>query len=146
MNRYSTLKVNPEKMRAWQQRTRKPLQAKSSLKAKTGLKSHVTLKSRKAIKKMGKVGRENLKARKQIAEYCEKKQLKECEIKLSGCMRKWPLAPAHRHKRAWYKGNSDLLADPKQWVVACQHCHDQIEHNAVLTENIFLQLRGLEIG
>lgn len=79
-----------------------------------------------------------------IGEHAAEMNLKRCEIGLPGCTETWPLAPAHRHKRAWYKGSAELLADPKQWVCACQVCHDQIEIDAALTEEIFMRLRGPE--
>ena len=96
---------------------------------------------RTPLRKVGKVGNANREARSTIADICEEKGLNFCEIRLDGCMGNWPLAPAHRHKRAWYKGDAILLADYNQWVVACQICHDQIEHNAELTEEVFKKLR-----
>lgn len=92
------------------------------------------------LKKIGIIGRANIEARQRIAEIAEEKQLNYCEIKLLNCQN-WPLAPAHLHKRAWYKGNIELLANYNQWVAACQHCHNQIEHNKELTEEIFKILR-----
>ena len=97
---------------------------------------------RSYIKKVGKTGKANSAARKLIAQYAEENNLNRCEIAFEGCMQTWPLAPAHLHKRAWYKGDIELLADPQQWVVACQVCHDKIEHDKELTEEIFDKLRG----
>ena len=102
-----------------------------------------TLK-RTTMKKVGKVGKANTEARKIIAEICEEKGLNYCEIRFNKdvtCLGSWPLAPAHLHKRAWYKGNVELLADFNQWVVACQVCHDRIEHDKELTEKVFNKLR-----
>lgn len=93
------------------------------------------------IKKVGKTGRANINSRRKIAEICEELNLNTCEIKLSGCLYNWPLAPAHKHKRAWYKGDEEKLADFNEWVVACQVCHDTIEHNQQLTEETFARLR-----
>lgn len=115
----SPIKIDPEKVRAWQQRSRKPIRA-------------------------GRITRINSKARNMIAEIAREENLKECEIGIEGCTKTWPLAPAHRHKRAWYKGDAQLLADRRQWVCACQVCHDQIEVDAELTEEIFMKLRGPE--
>lgn len=102
------------------------------------------LRAKKNIRRVGKVGRANQESRKMIADYAEEHELDHCELQLSGCTGNWPLAPAHRHKRAWYKGDKALLADPNQWVAACQNCHDKIEHNAELTEEVFIKLRGAE--
>ena len=96
---------------------------------------------RSYIKKVGKVGKANQQARKRIAEVAEEHGLNYCEIKLPGCTGSWPLAPAHREKRAWYKGDIELLSDYNEWVSACVVCHDQIEHNKKLTEEIFERLR-----
>ena len=133
MKQYSTLKTRtPLRAKKMWRPVQKPLKAKSALRGK------------KACKKVGKVGKSNVDARKLIALHAEKHDLKLCEINLPGCMRTWPLAPAHRHKRNWYKGDVELLADPKQWVVACQHCHDAIEFDKKLTEEVFIKLRGSE--
>ena len=136
----TALKTNPEKVRAWQQRSRKSLNVRTGLRPKS------------AIRKVGKTGRANIKSRKQIALQAEAMNLKKCEVGKvlkkfgidSGCTETWPLAPAHRHKRAFYNGDAELLADKKQWVCACQNCHDTIEHDAALTEAVFIELRGEE--
>lgn len=99
---------------------------------------------RTPIRKVGKVGKANIAARKIIAEIAEEKNLVRCEIGFEDCLQNLYLAPAHRHKRAWYKGDVELLADFKQWVAACQICHNIIEFNAGLTEEMFLRLRGDE--
>jgi hypothetical protein len=117
---------------------------KKGLTTRTTLKTHKVLKAKKNIRKVGKVGKANKTARGLIADYAKVMDLKTCEIKLEGCTGNWPVAPAHRHKRAFYKGDPVLLADPKQWVVACQCCHDQIEFDAALTEEVFIKLRGVE--
>jgi hypothetical protein len=116
----------------------------SGLTTRTALKSHKQLKAKKRINKVGKVGKANKTARGLIADYAKALDMKVCELNLEGCTKTWPLAPAHRHKRAWYKGDAVLLASPKQWIVACQCCHDQIEFDAVLTEEMFIKLRGAE--
>lgn len=99
---------------------------------------------RTPLRKIGKVGDANIKARKIIAAICEEKGLNYCEIRFNKdvqCMGNWPLAPAHLHKRAWYKGDVALLSDYNQWVVACQVCHDHMEHDAELTQKVFKKLR-----
>lgn len=96
---------------------------------------------RTPIKKIGKVGKANIEARKRIAEIAEEKNLNYCELGFTGCTHTLFLAPAHRHKRAWYKGDVDLLADYNQWICACTNCHNVIEHNRDLTEGVFEKLR-----
>lgn len=148
--RKTPLKANPDKVRAWKQRS-KPLQARTGLKAGTGLKTKTTLKAKKSIRKVGKVGKANIESRKEIARKAEQMKLSTCELGpvlvsfgINICLYNFALAPAHRHKRAWYKGDAEKLADVKQWVAACQCCHDAIEHNAALTEEVFMSLRGEE--
>lgn len=97
------------------------------------------------MKQIGKIGEANIKARNKIAEIAGEKGLDHCELFLDGCLRSWPLAPAHRHRRGWYHGDADLLADYRQWVAACQHCHDIIENDPQLTEEMFMRLRGKEV-
>lgn len=96
---------------------------------------------RSRLKKVGKIGQVNIEARNKIAEIAEEKGLNHCEIKLEGCLGGMFLAPAHKHKRAWYKGNVELLADFNEWVSACVVCHNLIEHNQELTDKIFKRCR-----
>ena len=96
---------------------------------------------RTPLKRIGKIGEANILARKKIAEIAEEKNINICEIKLKGCLPNYFLAPAHRHKRAWYKGDVDLLSDFNQWVCACVVCHNTIEHNETLTEEVFKRCR-----
>lgn len=100
---------------------------------------------RTPLKRIGKIGNANMQANKLIREILEGKQIGYCELRLAGCLGDFPLQIAHRHQRAWYKGNVELLAHPKQWVVACQHCHEQIDKRTPeaweLTEDMFSKLR-----
>lgn len=100
---------------------------------------------RTPLRKIGKVGRANIAANKKIRvqrpeiEHCELVGLVEHECA------PFALTNAHRHKRAWYGGDPDLLSDRKQWIRACVVSHDIIEHDAELTEQVFMRLRGKEI-
>lgn len=53
---------------------------------------------------------------------------------------------AHRHKRIWYKvaDRMKLLSKYNQTIRACISCHQIIEHDEELTEEIFNKLRGPE--
>ncbi len=96
---------------------------------------------RTPLKKIGKTGSANIAARNIIAIIAEEKGLDYCEVDLYECMGNWPLAPAHRHKRAWYRGDVEKLSDYNEWVSACQNCHDQMEISPELTEEVFSRLR-----
>ena len=96
---------------------------------------------RTPLRRIGKIGKANKEARAKIAEIAEERNLTRCEIMLEGCLGGMFLAPAHKHKRAWYKGDAELLADPDEWVCACQNCHNLIEIDPELTATVFEQLR-----
>lgn len=147
----SALKTNSAKVAAWQQRSRKPLAVRSGLKSGSTLKTRTTLRASKPIRRVGKIGKANMEARKLIAKRAEALKLSTCELGpvliqygINVCLYNFAMAPAHRHKRAWYKGDVEKLADQKQWVCACVSCHNAIEHNKDLTEAVFMSLRGEE--
>jgi hypothetical protein len=100
------------------------------------------------IKKLGKNGLTNIKSRRIIADIARERNLVRCEIGFKGCLGNWLLAPAHRHERSFYKGSVELLSDVRQWVCACQFCHQIIdartEASKKLTEEVFKRLRGNE--
>lgn len=100
------------------------------------------MKRGKGINRIGKTGKANIEANKRLREHFN--GVTACEMRLVGCMVSWPLQFAHRHKRIWYKGDVDKLSDPKQVVIACQHCHELTEHNRPLNDSVFLALRGEE--
>ena len=93
------------------------------------------------MRKIGKIGKINLKANKVLKTKFEGTDIRSCEIQLSGCMGTFGLSFAHRHKRAWYRGNLESLSDFNQVVLACAHCHNKIEMDKNLTEEVFDRLR-----
>ena len=76
-----------------------------------------------------------------IADKCEELGLERCEVLLLGCTGTFGIAPAHKHKRIWYKGSVEKLADYNEWVVDCWNCHDRMEVNKQMTLDIFERLR-----
>lgn len=100
---------------------------------------------RTPLRKIGKIGEANIEARQRIAAIAEEKGINYCELQVvDNCLRHRYLAPAHRHKRAWYKGDVAKLSDYQQWVAACVNCHDFIEHKPLFTSELFQMLRGEE--
>ena len=97
---------------------------------------------RTPIRKIGEIGKANIQARKIIAEISEEKNLNYCEIGFEDCLRNMFLAPAHREKRAFYRGDVDELSRYENWVSSCVSCHKKIEFNKELTEEVFERLRG----
>lgn len=86
---------------------------------------------------MGKRMDMNRKARKLIADYCQRINLNYCEV----CGGTFGLAPAHKLNRRHYS-TVEQLADPKEWVALCQKHHSEIESNREATEELFKRLRG----
>lgn len=81
----------------------------------------------------------NATARKEIARISQKYQFNICFANLIPCVRD-AHAPAHRHKRDWYKGQPDeLLSDIHQWIPCCIPCHNLMEFDKELTAKIFEQ-------
>lgn len=64
-----------------------------------------------------------------------------CEVRLDGCNGMMFPTPAHRHKRDWYINRKELLIDIDEVIWACQRCHQKIENNKQLTEEVFKKLR-----
>lgn len=94
------------------------------------------------LKRIGKVGRANMQANALLQGKLAHITL--CEAGLPGCLGNMFPTKAHRHKRAWYKGDIGLLSDYKQVILICVKCHNTIEHNAELTKRTFQRLRGDE--
>jgi hypothetical protein len=79
----------------------------------------------------------NQKARKLIADYCERNNIVNCE----NCGGNFGMAPAHKENRRFYR-TVEELADPNNWIALCQKCHIEIESNKDKTEALFSKLRG----
>lgn len=81
------------------------------------------------------------KERKKLKIEFEEKGIIYCELQFKGCWRTNALTFAHRHKRIFYRSQPELLGDFNQVILACTHCHDIIENDKKLTEEVFKQLR-----
>lgn len=97
---------------------------------------------RSKIKQVGKIGRRNAKANRELKEKFGQTSIRSCEIRLDKCMGTFGLSFAHRHKRIWYRSRPELLSDMNQVVLACAYCHGVIEKDAEMTEKVFTKLRG----
>jgi len=97
------------------------------------------------MKKIGKIGKINIEARKKIAEIAEDMNINYCELNFKGCMRTFGVAPAHKYPREWYRSKPELLSDYHQWIIGCQYCHQILDDRSKTTEEekdeIFNQLR-----
>lgn len=90
------------------------------------------------MRKIGKKGREWIKARKKLKKEYLGRGITSCEMMLLGCMETFGLSFAHRFKRN----------DPRcehtfeKTCLACASCHNKTEYNRKLNEKVFNRLRG----
>jgi len=68
------------------------------------------------------------------------KGITQCELRFKGCFVGFFLAFAHKKKRRDYSSLEELT-EFNEVIVACQHCHNIIEHDRELTEKEFRRLR-----
>lgn len=78
-----------------------------------------------------------LKARERLIQIYKNKGITTCEIKLEGCLGQWTSAFAHLYKRSDPRCRHSF----KQTVLACSRCHQAIENDKDLTEEVFKKLR-----
>jgi hypothetical protein len=97
------------------------------------------------LRKIGPIGEANLRANKDLTKIWKEKGIVTCEIGLPGCLKIWALQNVHRHKRSWYRPNLELLSDFKQVLRGCTVCHQTIENDEELTDDIFMKIRGPEM-
>lgn len=84
----------------------------------------------------------NRKARQEISKICEKLLLDRCEL----CGSTFGVAPAHKERRDYYRGDSVTLSEYKNWIILCVICHEKMDNRNKTTEEekniIFKKLRG----
>lgn len=90
---------------------------------------------------MGKQAKINREANKKLKEMYTSMGIDYCELNLKGCWRNNALSIAHKHKRIWYLKHPELLYALSETIVACVPCHQRIEGNRQLTEEVFTKLR-----
>lgn len=84
-----------------------------------------------------------IRERPKLIQELKRRGIRSCEAKLEGCVGHLFCNLAHRHKRWWYIANPDLITEINQVLYLCTPCHQQIEHDEVLTEMLFHELRNL---
>lgn len=100
MSRHNRLRANPDKIRAWKDRTRKNLP------------------------KHGKRTDEWAAMRQKLKPAFERAGITSCEIRKIGCWGSVTLGYAHTHKRRNIPTGSPLLIEV---VLACTNCHRIVE-------------------
>jgi len=84
----------------------------------------------------------NAKANRKLKELFLKENNLTCEVRLDSKCWVSAVTFAHRHKRNWYKGKpEELLWSRDQVILACPYCHDKMERDKELTEQLFNKLR-----
>ena len=98
---------------------------------------------RTPLKRIGKRGRVNLKAN-QILKKLYEDIPRICELRFEGCAGGLFLGFAHRHERDWYYKTPELLSKFNQTILACSGCHQKMDDDKELREQVFIRLRGNE--
>ena len=93
------------------------------------------------MKQIGKIGKINIQANKKLKQIYLERGITACEARLEDCMGNSFLFFHHCHKRNWYIKKPRLLSDFSQSILVCQNCHDKIENNYKLSEQLFKKLR-----
>jgi hypothetical protein len=92
------------------------------------------------MRKVGKIGRRNIKANKILKAKFEELGITCCEV----CGTTWALSFAHKHRRHWYRSQPELLSDISHCLLLCVPCHQKIEGDQEATDALFARLRGSE--
>lgn len=87
--------------------------------------------------KAGRKTKEWIKARKKLKEIYEEKGITSCELRFGGCWRTNALSFAHRYKR----GDARCEHTFEGTILACVPCHQKIEYDSKLSEEMFNKLR-----
>lgn len=95
---------------------------------------------RTKLRRIGEQGRKNLLANKKLKGIYFEKGIITCELRFKGCTRDWGLSFAHKHKRYWYHTREGLDSF-EETILACLNCHNIIEGNEELTNQLFKELR-----
>ena len=104
------------------------------------------------MKQIGKIGRRNQKANREIDKIANKDDILFCEaceplhdLGLLDWQCLQATNPAHRHGRIWYRSKPvKILWDKTQWIKACVLAHKFIDDNTDVREKVFMILRGKE--
>lgn len=91
-------------------------------------------------KKIGKITQRNVEANKKLKQIYLEKGITKCELKFEGCMYNWGLGFAHKEKRWKYIKTPEKLSDFNETILACTMCHNRIENDKKLTNDVFAKL------
>lgn len=78
-----------------------------------------------------------LKHKSKLLQELNDRGIYSCELRFDGCTGNLFCNLAHRHKRLWYIYEKELLVDINQVLYICNNCHQKIENDSQLTEEMF---------
>jgi len=91
--------------------------------------------------KLGKRTKTWNKDRAKLKLIYQEKGITTCELRFEGCWVNNALGFAHKHKRSYYLLWPDQLGTFTETILACNPCHQKIEYDKKLTEEMFDKLR-----
>lgn len=104
---------------------------------------------RTQLKQIGKIGRINQKANREIAKLWVEHGIDFCEVcpvlhgmDLLGWQCGQASSNAHRKSRRYYRLHPNMLYSINQVVRACQMAHTFIDEHTSIREDVFVELRG----
>lgn len=92
------------------------------------------------LRQIGKRGRINIACNRRLKEIYREKGIRNCEIGLENCLNNWTLGFAHKHRRGYYYTRPGLDSF-EETLLACVSCHQKIDSDKKLLEEVFKRLR-----
>lgn len=96
---------------------------------------------RTRLNPIGKIGRRNIDANKILKKVYLEAGITSCELGFENCCGDNFLSFAHKEKRERYRLYPEKLYDMNETLLACIPCHEEIEKNKQLTQEVFERLR-----
>jgi len=90
------------------------------------------------LKRKGKIGKRNIEANRKIKQMWIEKGIDHCE----NCGTRYWLSNAHRNKRLYYRAHPDKLTAFSEVLRLCVPCHQKIEQDRKLSDELFNKLRN----
>lgn len=80
----------------------------------------------------------NQRANKEMKQYCIDNDIRYCEKCHGNHCQNYCLTFAHKHKRRWYYDKPvEWLWKRSEWKLLGLKCHEEIEYNSQLTQELF---------
>ncbi len=92
---------------------------------------------KKPMKKLGKIGKQNIKSTIRLKAEYQKRGITTCEL----CGSDFGLSFHHRYQRYYYIDKPELLGDFNQSLLLCIPCHKKLHEDKELNKETFNKLR-----